>query len=269
MQSAKTYYPSNRTEKAFINMIWRLSEQDFNQRREIILPKGTVEIIFNFSDKITYFSHASQTKNNLPGVIINGINCKPVELIKTGRLELLGIQLNSIGLKALFNIPAKELTNNVYEGKLICQDLDTLADQLYCSQAFKNQVNIILKWFQKKVSVWEGNHSVKRAQRLHSIECDDSINVKKLCEVICLSERHLRRFSSEWIGMKPEKFIQYKKYLNALHFFHSSKNKLRDIALEAGYYDQPHFIREFKSFTGMTPRQYRNSMSQLPGHIYL
>jgi hypothetical protein len=90
----------------------------------VILPKGTIEIIFNFSDKITYCNTSLQVTNKLPTVFINGINFKPVELIKTGYQEFLGIQLNSIGPKLLFNLSAKEFNNGIYEGEHICSDLN-------------------------------------------------------------------------------------------------------------------------------------------------
>jgi len=35
---------------------------------------------------------------------------------------------------------------------------------------------------------------------------------------------------------------------------------LADIALEAGFSDQPHFCRAFKEVTGMTPARYRDGM---------
>ena len=74
------YFPTSEIEKTFINSIWRLSENDLNERKEIILPKGTVEIIFNFSDTINYFNPSLQVSKNLPSVFINGINFKPFEL---------------------------------------------------------------------------------------------------------------------------------------------------------------------------------------------
>lgn len=53
-KTANIYFPTSEFEKIFINSIWRLSEYDVNRRIERILPKGTVEIIFNFSEKIEY-----------------------------------------------------------------------------------------------------------------------------------------------------------------------------------------------------------------------
>lgn len=263
------YCPTGEIEKTFINSIWRLSEHDLHKRKEIILPKGTVEIIFNFSDKIDYFNPSLQVSKTLPSVFVNGINFKPFELIKTGRQEFIGIQLKSIGLKLLFNVSAKEFNNSVYEGELICSYLGILADELFCEQTFSQKVEKILLWIRKKIPTFHSQYSINRAQKLLSFNCHHNLTVKKLSEEICLSDRQLRRFSLEWLGMNTEEFICYSKYLHALHLLHVARLKLTDIGLEAGYYDQSHFIREFKSYTGMTPKQYRGANTDLPGHIFV
>ncbi|HAB51412.1 MAG TPA: AraC family transcriptional regulator, partial [Ignavibacteriales bacterium] len=56
--------------------------------------------------------------------------------------------------------------------------------------------------------------------------------------------------------------------LKALHLIHQSTLNLTQIACDSGYYDQSHFIREFKSLTNMTPKHYQQRMSRLLGHIY-
>lgn len=263
------YFPTNDIEKTFIKSIWRLSEYDINKRTEIILPKGTVEIIFNFSDNINYINPSLKFSKKLPLVFINGINFKPFELIKTGRQEFLGIQLSGIGLKLLFNISVKEFNNSVYEGNNVCLYLDILADDLYHKHSFRAQVETILKWIRRNNSALLNQYSIDRVQKLMCLKRHNDLTVKKLSNEICLSDRQLRRFSQDWLGMNTGEFILYNKYLTSLHLLHNSEISLTEVGLEAGYYDQSHFIREFKSYTDLTPNQYREANTDLPGHIFV
>lgn len=263
------YYPNGAVEQTFINCIWHLSETDFRERKEIILPKGTVEIIFNFSDKIDYCCPSLHASKTLPKVFINGINFKPFELNKTGKQDFLGIQIKSIGLRLLFNLSAKEFNNCVYDGKDICSCLDRLADELFYKQSFNQQVETILKWIRSKISVSNKQYQIDRFQKLTKYNYTYNVSVKKLSDEICLSDRQLRRFSLDWIGMNIEEFIQYKKYLTSLSLLHNTNKPLTQIGMIAGYYDQSHFIREFKSFTEMTPKKYRKANKELPGHIFI
>lgn len=268
-KSTDIYYPTCEIDKRLINSIWRLSESDLHEQKEIILPKGTVEIIFNFSDKINYINPSLQVSKLLPTVFVNGINFKPFELIKTGRQEFLGIQLNSIGFRLLFNISVKEFNNNVYEGKEICSQFDNLANELFYKQTFSQQVQLILEWIRKIIPSNNFQYSMSRAQKLMSYNGRHNLTVKKLSEEICLSDRQLRRFSQDWLGMNTEEFILYNKYLTCLQLLHHSKQTLTEIGLEASYYDQSHFIREFKSYTNLTPKQYQEANTDLPGHIFV
>lgn len=263
------YFPKSAIEKSFIKSIWRLSESDFQNRKEIILPKGTVEIIFNFSEKINYYNPSFQTSTLLPLVFVNGINFKPFELTKSGRQVFLGIQLNSIGLRLLFNISVKEFNNKVYNVADICPQLANLAEALFHENVFNKQVQIILSWIRRKSPSNCFQYSLNRIQKLMSFGDYHNLTVKKLSREICLSDRQLRRLSMDWLGMNTEEFILYQKYLNGLHLLHNSKQNLTEIGMEAGYYDQSHFIREFKSYTGMTPKQYRKSNAEFPGHIFV
>lgn len=262
------YYPACEMEKVFIKSIWRLSEHDVHNRTELILPKGTVEIIFNFSDPIHYINPSQQQSKKLSTVFINGINFKPFKLIKTGGQEFLGIQLSGAALKMLFNIPAKEFNNRVYEGLKVCPSLDALGYELFSKHLFSEQVETLLKWIRRKVYAMNQENSVSRVQKLMSMQFYPSLTVKNLSDKICLSDRQLRRFCSDWVGMSTEEFILYTKYLTSLHLLHNSKPSLTEVGLKAGYYDQSHFIREFKSYTDMTPKEYHRATKGIPGHIY-
>ncbi|HRQ30815.1 MAG TPA: hypothetical protein PLU49_12110, partial [Saprospiraceae bacterium] len=61
-KSTDFYLPINNFEAIFIKSIWKLSDNELQERKEIILPKGTVEIIFNFSDTIKYINPYFQIK---------------------------------------------------------------------------------------------------------------------------------------------------------------------------------------------------------------
>lgn len=261
------YFPTGEIEKMLVNSIWKLSELDMNERKELILPKGTVEIIFNFSDIINYQNPSLGISTQLPLVLVNGINFKPFKLTKTGNQEFLGIQLNSIGLKSIFNISVHEINNRVFNGKDICPDLGILSEKLYYCKTFSQQVEVLLTWIKNKLFVTKNTYSLYRANKLLSFNKPKNLTVKNISEQLFISDRQLRRFSIEWLGMNTEEFILYNKYLNSLHQIHNSKKSLTEIGIESGYYDQSHFIREFKSYTNMTPKQYRDANAEYIGHI--
>ncbi|KXK36558.1 MAG: helix-turn-helix transcriptional regulator [Saprospiraceae bacterium] len=268
IRTTDTYYPTSGLERCFLKSIWRLQAFYQHHQMEVILPKGTVEVIFNLSDHITYTNPGADVRMNLPCCFINGINFKPLQLIKTGQQIFLGIQFNALGLKVVFDIPAREFNNTVVEGSLVCKALTDLYYQLFSEKSFDRQVEIIRKWLCQKIST---SKHLTEIQKLHDwFYCQNvnALTVKEFCNKACISDRQLRRISTDWIGMNTEKFLLYNKYLSALHLLHHTDLTLTQIGLEAGFYDQSHFIREFKFYTGLIPKEYQASVTGLPGHIF-
>ena len=82
------------------------------------------------------------------------------------------------------------------------------------------------------------------------------------------SPRQLSRKLTEATGMNTEEILLYKKYLHALDLIHQSDLSLTQIAYQSQFSDQSHFIRSFKTYSGMTPGVYKASKGFMKGHFY-
>lgn len=262
--NSEIYFPQESSCKALVNYVWRIHDQNTSKRFETILPKGNAEIIFNLKGNISYCNSTEKTNHTFPRVAINGINRVPFILEKEGEQLFLGIQLNVCALRSLFNILPKEMNDRVIDGTLISRGLDDLWYQLYNLVSFCDQSKEIMNWVYQKLA--QPNHISYSLPTLHSKLPVNS--TKSVCCLFDYSERHVRRIFNEWLGMSIESFVQYKRYLKALHLVHQSNLSLTQIAHDSGYYDQSHFIREFKSYTNLTPKEYRQKKSSFPGHLY-
>jgi AraC-like DNA-binding protein len=267
-QSENIFYPNSSPESFLIRFIWRVSASDFGIERETILPKGTAEIIFNLSQNTFYFKESEKSPHIVPKCSINGLNTSPHHLIKNESQTFIGIQMHAFALKYLFNIPLKEFTNQVFNGFDICGELKELFEQLSLSDSFDKQVNFILLWLKKRLILQKVPINNCILFDLHNSLDIESLSVKYICRKYNISDRHLRRLSAEYLGMNTEDFILYRKYLKSLYNIHNRNNSQTSVAYESGFYDQSHFIREFKAFTGLTPGEYRKQMGDIPGHLF-
>ena len=72
----------------------------------------------------------------------------------------------------------------------------------------------------------------------------------------------------KWFGLSPGMYWRYKKFLKSLETIHHCQgSSLTEIAYDSGFYDQAHFTRTFREFTGMSPKKYQKEKSPIPGHI--
>jgi methylphosphotriester-DNA--protein-cysteine methyltransferase len=57
-------------------------------------------------------------------------------------------------------------------------------------------------------------------------------------------------------GFSPKLFSRIIRFQSALNHYGKKEKKLTEIAYDAGYYDQSHFIQDFKEFSGHSPKEY-------------
>src|ERR1700730_4586595 len=92
-----------------------------------------------------------------------------------------------------------------------------------------------------------------------------SIHVKYLLEYLHLSERQFERRFTQTVGISPHLYIRVKRFNEAIRLIKTRQfERLTDVAHALNFSDQSHFIRDFKAFSGMTPK----SLSQKVDDLY-
>jgi AraC-like DNA-binding protein len=92
--------------------------------------------------------------------------------------------------------------------------------------------------------------------------------VAAVTDRIGLSSRRFIELFRRQVGLTPKVFCRVRRFQHVLRTIHREKDiEWAQIALECGYYDQPHFIHDFQSFSGLTPerlsrRRYASSQSR-------
>jgi AraC-like DNA-binding protein len=89
------------------------------------------------------------------------------------------------------------------------------------------------------------------------VESDpEVVRVAQLCERFGLTERTLQRLVRRRVGLSPKWLIQRRRLHEASARLRDRPGSLADVAAALGYADQPHFTRDFRSVTGMTPGEF-------------
>lgn len=86
------------------------------------------------------------------------------------------------------------------------------------------------------------------------------LTIEALSAQECYSPRHLNRILCAYLGMGPKQFARLLRINGAVRLLGSGQ-PLTYLAQESGFYDQAHFIRDFREVCGITPGAYRDKMS--------
>jgi AraC-like DNA-binding protein len=104
---------------------------------------------------------------------------------------------------------------------------------------------------------------------LSAIAHDPSMRISEAQTMTGLSQRRLAAAFRAEVGLAPKSYQRVRRLQAALSMLDAGAAHGATIAADLGYFDQAHFVREFRSFTAMSPTQYLARRSWLPSHVEL
>jgi AraC-like DNA-binding protein len=114
-------------------------------------------------------------------------------------------------------------------------------------------------------------HLMIHDDRLHRLlarlDAEPSITVAEVCALTALSPKRLTALFGAEVGLTPKTYLRVRRLQAALRRLAAGTQHGADIAADLGYFDQAHFVRDFRSFTGITPSQYPRRRASLPSHL--
>jgi len=220
-----------------VEYYWTVKDDDPTPVSHKIIPDGFTEIIFHFGDHYRIDLDGAwkrQGKRLLAGQIT-----KYFYLKNTGVSDILGIKLKPSALAHLFRIPMKEKVDKVVpldrRIKIDVGNVDRCFNELCWGYPIDHPVD-------KAVEIIFGAHGM--------------ISVADVCKELTIGERHLQQLFQTYIGLTPKFFTRIVRFSYVFKVIKEEKPDWSDVVHEAGYYDQSHFIRNFKAFTGEDPGKY-------------
>lgn len=163
----------------------------------------------------------------------------------------------------LFSLPACELANETAElGYLLKSVGSELEERIVLARNTKERCELICRFTEQRLAaVRMAELPVFSAIReiIHQAPVE---RIAELSKRYYLSERQFERQFRQYAGLSPKMFARIVRFQAAASFYEADKMSLGNIALECGYYDQAHFINEFKFFSGLHPKVFFSGQSE-------
>ena len=258
----REYYPEAPLSR-FVECFWTLESETTPDphQPERILPDGCTELILNYGEE--FLQHDEGKKTLQPRNFLVGQMTGPILISPTGSVSLLGIRFHPGGTRPFFRISMYEVTDQVVElGGLSCD----LEKQLL-------EVSVDLPSMIEKIE------AVKTILTCHVLRCKhDSwitglaakivesggvVSVDELAGNAGISSRQLERRFLREIGVGPKLLSRILRFQQVFRAVERSDTAWANVALECGYYDQAHLIRDFNQFSQQTPAVLFAAQSQL------
>lgn len=232
----------------FVDLIWVGHGEHIQIASSHYAPMFT-ELIFNFDGEFTMNGqHIVEESSQGVKYILSGLKTQPFHTYNTGLYKNIGLILKPFCYPFLlntFNTPLMDnLVNGMY-GYLLNPSQSTLAQ-------IENQLLCI---FQRQFLP----SSVKAFKQLADQQQFQKGDLSKFTKGLSLSQKNfIKNFKHQFL-ITPNQYINLVRINRAIKLMgeHPYLN-LTQIGLDAGFYDQSHFIRLFKKFTGVTPKKFVN-----------
>lgn len=217
-----------------------------------VLPDTCAEIFFNYTIAPVAIINEELYKRSIATFRMS----KPANVQMRKGTGVIAICFHPGMAYRFMDVPMHQLANKTIGlaelwGSLAAE----LEDKLAMLSNNEARVKLLQSYLVKKMDY--GNYDMKIACCLQQVRFSGGmIPIEKLAADLGISQRHLSRKFQECVGLSTKEYQRVFRFIESLGRLkrHSAKS-LTEVAYESGYYDQAHFIRDYKEYTGYTPRQ--------------
>ena len=223
-------------------------------QEEYMHPRGGFGLVFNFGDTVRLDGQAVAEP-----LFLDGTTTISRKMGFLGRVELIGIRFHEGGAYPILGLPLAELRNEIsLLDALDRPNLLRLYAQLYEADVLSARVRLLEAWMLQRLSLGKERNALIPASLRLLRESAGSLSIPQLAQQYAISQRQLERFYQSQVGMSPKQYAQLLRIEAArLALKRMREHSTADLAAELGFYDQSHFIREFRAVVGITPYAYR------------
>jgi AraC-like DNA-binding protein len=191
-----------------------------------------------------------------PNALVTGIWDRTRTLIHAGRCANVLAMFTPTGAASFLREPVERLFNGTLamEHEAGRSEIDLIEEQLLETSRDEVRVQVVEQFLRERLRARAADPVVTNAvERIR--RSGGSLRIDGLAREARLSQSALERRFRRAVGTSPKKFAGLVRLRNVVKLRRSCAN-LTEIAHAAGYADQPHFIKDFKRFTGNAPEAF-------------
>ena len=256
---------------AYVDSIWICRNAPQPHALERILPTGAAQLIINLKEDQTRLYDPADPDRcvTVAGTILSGPYTR-FQVIDTSEQEYVaGVAFKPGGTVPFIRVPAHETSDGDIPieslwGRSRSEELrERLLESPHGNAALDGLEAALREQF-----VPPGLHAAVAFALTAFARASGTATIASVTDAIGLSpKRFIERFKNE-VGLTPKQFCRIRRFQHAVTRAHRGHAvNWPAVALAAGYFDQAHFIHDFRSFAGLTPTNYMAARTPFHNHV--
>lgn len=243
---------------AFINCYWTLeSPMENSPERQRIVPDGCMEMIFHYGDLYKQYLE-SESFIIQPKCFVFGQITKPLYIEATGVTGIFAIRFHTDGFTPFATIPIAAMENRAVPlDELFGEAGILLQNDILAAVTTEDRITIVERFLLEALTdAGQIDRTIKSSIAM-MLELKGQLSIDALSENLSVNRRMLERKFSSVVGVSPKQLSKIVRLQSTLKML--LKNDFKSftaVAHENNYCDQAHFIKEFKEFTGVSPKEF-------------
>jgi AraC-like DNA-binding protein len=269
----KEYYPPMALRPYIVHyMIYENATHDLENNPFRALPNGRTELFFHLNgSQVEFHDNKSrfQLSSFLAGIFRLDYPMKIKISCPSHCFKSLSITFTGKGINGLLDVCIFELTNRIIDVESFWgQEGDKLISQLSLAQTDQNRIHILNNFFLARLYKKKATDQREFLKIIEFLENKyGRITVDELARYLDLSYKSIYRKFYNNIGMCPKNYLRIIRFNRACRLLTQFPNiNWGELVYRCGYYDQAHFIKEFKTIMKESPSHF---MKTSGGFFYL
>ena len=257
--------------EALVNFYWTLEVPfDANNQKQKIIPDGFIEMTFNLGDQIKRYTSESEFIIH-PDAMVMGQRTKSYHIEPLGHVNSFAICFYPYGFANFINTPIKSLTDKETPIKDLFGEIpaNELEQAIIQATDTKQRIGVIERFLLKKLNEQPTIDNIVRTTIDALIATKGSSSISNILKEDLSKRRQLERKFERQIGISPKQLGRVIRLQSALKMLLNEEGEsLTNVAYESAYYDQAHFIKDFKEFTGINPKEFVSNENMALSSIF-
>ncbi|MFN3649758.1 MAG: DUF6597 domain-containing transcriptional factor [Armatimonadota bacterium] len=253
-----------------IEWYWYSSGAPLHARGRV-LPSGTMELVVNLrDDEIRIFDPSRKDEpRRFTGAVISGAYSRLFE--PQVHESVLGVHFKPGAAASLLGAPAGELADRHVELESLWGPAAREIHERLCEAATPEaRIALLETALLERLHRAPERHPAVPAALAALEAADEAVSVRRIARDLGLCHRRLIQVFTSAVGLTPKRYQRVRRFQRARRLVRPTASPdWAQVALECGYFDQSHLIRDFRQFTGFSPGEFQRLQNEnlLPSHL--
>lgn len=242
---------------SFVNCYWELEvEADPDVQKQRIIPDGYIEMFFILGDDVKRF--VTDTDYILqPRAMILGQITEPFYIQPTGYVQTFAIRFYPYGFANFVRVPLKDLVNKETPLEELFPGSAVLQKKIENAGNTQERIAVIENYLRGLLTEETTVDSIVKNTVDTLLNTKGNASISAILQENRINRRQLERKFFQQMGLSPKQLGKVIRLQYALQrLVNRQAGNLTEIAYDSDYYDQAHFTRDFREFTGISPKDF-------------